>query len=179
MSLLFSLTCHIEIVIFISKWRLQRTNNFQLLTVHTGWRLFFSSATECRVLSFLKNAIKSGTVARLTSGHDANCVSHLETRRHAACRRRVRLRTVRRDSRRIYRLSGRGRGKRKEASSPSFGRTGRADSCAGVTHASTPPAYVIKALRVSSRFLLCAHHAARRAGKTDDPKLGIKDRLES
>lgn len=112
--------------------------------------VYFLWTTEWRVFLFeiFKYAIKSGTVARLTSSHDANCVSRLEARRHAACRRRVRLRTVRRDSRRIRRSYGvhRGSGKCEEATSPSFGSTGRADSCAGVTHASIPSAYVIKAL---------------------------------
>lgn len=85
----------------------------------------------------LKYAIKSETVVRLTSGHDANRVLRLEARRYVACRRTARAIThgatwltqnpsfVRR----------RGRRKCEEATSPSFGSTGRVDSCVGVTHA--------------------------------------------
>lgn len=103
----------------------------------------------------LKCAIKSGwgdTAARSTRIRDANRVSLLAARKRAPCVVSSSARAITHSVTWLTQRTSLTRKRntvheRKKQTSPSFGSTGRADSCA-VTHASKPLAYVIKGARI-------------------------------
>lgn len=137
-----------------------RFNNIFQFWLHTGRKRYFVDERMC-LFEILKYAIKSGTVARLTSGHDVKLCFTFRARRHAACHTARAITHgatwLTRDPSFVRRPPRKRKTRGSDVSVVVREHRKTRQLRQRVTHASTSPAYVIKALdRVSSRFLLCA-----------------------